>query len=323
MPNVYKPNKKSDKQIIGDTIKLKKKYKLINENIYKKNIKKKRNHKNKKHKHQEQKINKYQEQKINEYQNRERNLLVEPFQIKRRDTDGYTGSSYKYSSNTLDSKVPFSNTKTTTTTTNNLIYKHYGGDEIEIQNTDETKNKKQKDFSELNGFEPLYEPDVWNEEPSIKKTHNCYAYMLNKINKFFKSKPQPGYSKGYPHMTDNELKKCSCLLERVQADIPDFHMTSFEKKCPAGYSKGYAAIDTSNNPDYHFYRLNPDGTWSHKPGATSVQLKDYNGKIIIQPDKAYRKSDSHFYDQSCGYFCFKSQSGNISDKPIKKKTNIT
>ena len=30
---------------------------------------------------------------------------------------------------------------------------------------------------------PIYEPEKWNKDINIKKTHNCYAYALNLIDK--------------------------------------------------------------------------------------------------------------------------------------------
>ena len=35
--------------------------------------------------------------------------------------------------------------------------------------------------------------------------------------------------------------------------------------------------------DYHWYRQNSDGTWSHKPGITRVRNYDINGNIIYDP----------------------------------------
>ena len=43
--------------------------------------------------------------------------------------------------------------------------------------------------------------------------------------------------------------------------------------------------------DYHWYRQNQDGTWSHKPGLTEVQNTDGNGMTIVDPRTAYRGQD--------------------------------
>ena len=29
----------------------------------------------------------------------------------------------------------------------------------------------------------IYEPEIWNKDINIKRTHNCYAYALNLIDK--------------------------------------------------------------------------------------------------------------------------------------------
>lgn len=47
-------------------------------------------------------------------------------------------------------------------------------------------------------------------------------------------------------------------------------------------------FDSYGGFDYHWYRQNPDGTWSHKPGATEVTNKDNSGKTIYNPVTANR-----------------------------------
>ena len=66
-------------------------------------------------------------------------------------------------------------------------------------------SKKKAIFSLLNGSEPSYNPKKWNDNLKIKKTHNCYAYMLDYIDKSFKSKPQPGYKHGYSYLSDKDI----------------------------------------------------------------------------------------------------------------------
>lgn len=181
------------------------------------------------------------------------------------------------------------------------------------------KNREKAIFSPLTGDEPSFDSARWNSKRNIRRTHNCYAYMFDIINEKFDRKPQPGYHSGYLHMSDDDLRSCDKLMERVQADNPSIIASSFDSRCPQGYRKGYAAIDSSNDPDYHFYRLDEDGTWSHKPGATKARTENFDGKIILRPDEARRESNSHSYNKSCGYFCFNPDMSNISNKPSKKK----
>lgn len=39
----------------------------------------------------------------------------------------------------------------------------------------------------------------------------------------------------------------------------------------------------SNSEEYHWYRQNYDGTWSHKPGSEAVTDLDESGNIIYNP----------------------------------------
>lgn len=40
--------------------------------------------------------------------------------------------------------------------------------------------------------------------------------------------------------------------------------------------------------DYHFYRLDNDGTWSHKSGRTMARNTDDSGQFITNPMTADR-----------------------------------
>ena len=180
------------------------------------------------------------------------------------------------------------------------------------------KNGKKKNavFVELNGSEPDLDTDKWNKK-NIVKTHNCYAYVLNIIDLNFKSKPQPGYASGYSYLTDSELRDCDKLFKRLKADNPTIIKSKYKEKCPKGFAKGYFALDIGDDTDYHFYRKDSNGYWSHKPGTTPVRKHDYSGKLITAPHKADRRSDSHNYTKSCGYFCFDKKEAKISNKTIK------
>lgn len=41
---------------------------------------------------------------------------------------------------------------------------------------------------------------------------------------------------------------------------------------------------TSERYGYHWYRQNPDGTWSHKPGSGEVRNTDFGGAPIRNPE---------------------------------------
>lgn len=174
---------------------------------------------------------------------------------------------------------------------------------------------KEAIFSKLNGSEPKFDSNLWNDTLKIKKTHNCYAYVMDIINEDFNSKPQPGYNSGYSYLSDDDIRSCDKMFKRMKSDNPSIISSSYEEKCPKGYRKGYLAVDDSKDTDYHFWRLDKTGLWSHKPGSTEASMKNYDGKIITAPHKSKRESSSHIYKKSCGYFCFKKKNDVISNKP--------
>ena len=51
--------------------------------------------------------------------------------------------------------------------------------------------------------------------------------------------------------------------------------------------------------DYHWFRQDADGMWSHKPSHDPATNVDYAGHPIVNPETADRGP----YTQFCGYFC--------------------
>ena len=179
--------------------------------------------------------------------------------------------------------------------------------------------KKKAIFSIVNGSESKFDAKRWNDNLHIRKTHNCYAYVLDFINSDFNKKPQPGYAAGFPYLSDDDIRSCDKMFERIKADNPSTIQTSYRDACPDGYRKGYLAVDDGKNTDYHFYRMDSSGLWSHKPGSTNAKMENYDGKKIFAPHKARRESNSHIYNKSCGYFCFDPKQSKLSNKPVKKR----
>ena len=70
--------------------------------------------------------------------------------------------------------------------------------------------------------------------------------------------------------------------------------------CPPGTYK-VALVAAPSISDYHWYRQDADGLWSHKRGTTAVKRTDESGKLIIDPMTADRANYSIFV----GYFAVK------------------
>lgn len=205
-----------------------------------------------------------------------------------------------------------------------------------------------------------YEPNKWNKNKHITHSHNCYSYFLNKISpveelrcKAIEQKmgstnkcktPQPGYSNGLNEQLYQQTRKsrtskgfrykCSNVLPRIRKDNKDIqylgnHREAFHKKCPNNMYKGAlvtTAPDSWKHSDYHFYREDESGYWSHKDGKNPVKNYDAKNNKIVDPYLADRNYKNNKYTEFCGYFCVpnsqdKKQMNSINNKKTRKKSN--
>jgi len=158
--------------------------------------------------------------------------------------------------------------------------------------------------------------DAWNSRGALKGSHNCFAYAMNSIDPNLVKEckdtkncdvgfHQPGYAAGFGKFSDQKEKGCGDMVSRLWGDNPQIRASSFGEKCPMGTSKIALIVDPSR--DYHFLREDPDGYWSHKPGAMSVTRLDASDRPILRPDRAnfiYKNhKDPLEYTKFCGYFC--------------------
>ena len=180
-----------------------------------------------------------------------------------------------------------------------------------------------------NGYELDYKPILWDYTPVVEST-NCYAYAINNqvnpdSNVFFDKTQQMG---DYADERFTAFTK-DAICAAVQADYAKYNLV-FSKNlifreidknsvCPAGTYKValVVGIDYSNGViDYHWYRQNSDGLWSHKPGISEVKCVDNSGDLIVDPETA----DRGFYTNFLGYYAVSpwnnyysaSSSSNIS-----------
>lgn len=180
----------------------------------------------------------------------------------------------------------------------------------------------------VTGSPVAYEPAKWNQS-SAKLTTNCYAYMLNNqfiphdssitdpAPNYYTSFMQPGqsvigttYDGDYvPALEKEDFESPpNTILEYVGYDAEVYGFT-FEPIgrdgiCPSGTYKVALVLSVYEEDtvskygtpmayDYHWYRQNPDGTWSHKPGRSNVINTDYSGNVIYDPELADRDTQSH------------------------------
>ena len=171
--------------------------------------------------------------------------------------------------------------------------------------------------SPRSGYEPAFAPQRYNGDPSVYKSHNCYSYSMNVVDgdlvvkcretgncrRYFH---QPGAKNGDRNALNAATRRTCAVVEKLQkSDIPDIEKTDFTSQCPAGMSKIALVVDPGE--DYHYYRQDADGWWSHKDGSNKVKRYDAVGKPIWDPrliarDYRWKGSDLN-YESFCGFYC--------------------
>ncbi len=168
---------------------------------------------------------------------------------------------------------------------------------------------EQPEVLPLSGYELQYEADMWNDGGRIQLSTNCYAYVLDRPT----GPPgmtflQPGQLSGesFTSMSDINAEK---IIEFTKADAEFagfvFEAITADHACAVGTYK--IALVVHPLKDYHWYRQNPDGTWSGKSGQTAVTDKDASGNVVYDPraaDRDYRSRGWGLnYTVFGGFFC--------------------
>jgi hypothetical protein len=190
----------------------------------------------------------------------------------------------------------------------------------------------------LSGDETNFEPDQWNKYKGVKESHNCFAYAYGFLDMPNTPKctqescpisfPQPGRASGYPKWSNIKGKRCPDIMARALGDVPGSKPALFTEKCKKGMRK--VAFVADPKEDYHVYRQDKSGMWSHKPGGTEVTLVDASKRPIYDPKLASRDyPDSGLdYKHFCGYICIpatkkhrlKRSGGKRSTRSTRKRS---
>lgn len=137
--------------------------------------------------------------------------------------------------------------------------------------------------------------------------NNCYTYAINQpINPYTKQKYenygycQPGYLGGKKKEGRKEYlnyEEFSRIIEFVNKDLNDIGYeiikTTYEEYIED--ENCWKVALCYNDYDYHWYRQNIDGTWSHKLGKRQeARNYDESNEIIYDPRVCDRGSYDHF-----------------------------
>lgn len=143
----------------------------------------------------------------------------------------------------------------------------------------------------MNRCVPAYEPALWNDGGPIQRKNNCYNYACNVRTDTF-ADPGRATRTAYASVDCDEVGKAarSDGLRPVDCD----------EGCGCrDCCHQVALVVWPGGADYHWYRKDKDGRWSHKPGRTPATNLDDSGNPILDP----RTADRGPYTVFCGCFC--------------------
>ena len=166
----------------------------------------------------------------------------------------------------------------------------------------------------------------FNDNDFLRESHNCYSYFLNLkdpsaielCRKTYNKnnicrRSQPGYASHYPALETKDFN-CPTIMKRTLDDNPNIFKTTRENQCGPSHYKG--AVVVAPGRDYHYYRLNDENVWSHKPGYKPSTYVDSKNKIIRDPEYASRDyGGTLHYKDFCGFVC-------VPKDPSKKKMRM-
>ncbi len=138
----------------------------------------------------------------------------------------------------------------------------------------------------------------WNDDAGNRKNNNCYNYATNQRTNTF---AQPGRENGA------QAAEMSCAAVQAAAIADGAMAIAGPGPCPA--DKCLVALVVAPGEDYHWYRYNDDGTWTHKPGETEATSEDSSGAAIADPrtaDRRFKNDDGTFdpgYTDFCSFMC--------------------
>jgi len=180
---------------------------------------------------------------------------------------------------------------------------------------------------------PKFEPNKWNKDKYTRKSHNCYAYFLNKKSKKIRDRcrkriqtknlrnttvktmnkrekcrkcfrPKPGKAAGL-HFTKKNYN-CRDVVNRVLLDNKSIRKTSRYGKCPKKHYKGVVFLKNNYIPGvewFHFARQDSNKKWSHKSGRTFAEMYDINKRVYRNPNS-----------KVCSHFCVPDDSSKLRMK---------
>jgi hypothetical protein len=149
---------------------------------------------------------------------------------------------------------------------------------------------------------PTYTPSAWNDGDGIQYNNNCYNYGCDLQTGTY---AQPGRASGITLSWPDDMA-CDPVTAGAVAD--GLVSAGCDDGCGCSACWHQVALVISPEWDYHWYRKDRDGRWSHKMGWSPATNLDNSGNLITDP----RTADRGSYTVFCGCFCVDKTTVSIS-----------
>ncbi|KAL9957003.1 hypothetical protein ACROYT_G038580 [Oculina patagonica] len=156
---------------------------------------------------------------------------------------------------------------------------------------------------------PDFNPAPWNAANKVK-LNNCYNYETNQQTD---TCAQPGDRIGNPlprpfyDLQVQQAAESDGLVTLKEEYVPEIDGTFVIP--PAHKNAGHVVALMVSPPefglDFHMYRLDSDGLWSHKPGKTPVTRKDKFNQSRKDPREAFHGMAPKYH-----FVCFMTTTAN-------------
>ena len=143
----------------------------------------------------------------------------------------------------------------------------------------------------LESVVPKAYTNYWNEI-EVQEANNCYNYSTNRRTDNF---AQPGQAAGgiYSNISCREVYAAAIRDGLTPTEYFPYRSKSDEM---------LIALVAVSGWDYHWYRRDDNGYWTHKIGSSEATDLDSSGNRISNPETADRGE----YKDFCGYFKIKN-----------------
>lgn len=126
---------------------------------------------------------------------------------------------------------------------------------------------------------PSFNPGRWNISAYVRERNNCYNYATNILNNHF---AQPGRASHCRNVGVVRRTKTLARADGLEAvDNPSAALAT-------GHYVALAVDLTRGDEDYHWWRKDSDGYWSHKPGESRATNLDSSNQVITEPQTCDR-----------------------------------